>query len=179
MNGFMPRILLYRGKGLIGQFIRWQTRGDYAHAAVQVCPNSMIEAKEGQGVRRTVVGIGEHDAFEVPCMTADQWLGALAFLHEQLGKPYDYLGVLRFISRSPAGGRQSWFCSELVFAAALAAGVRLLERVEPWAVSPHMLSVSPLLRPLSARRGLAMASRQCSDPRIEAFLNSNVIQRHG
>ncbi len=172
---FTPRILLYPGTGIFAALIRLQTRGRFAHAAVQVNASEIIEAAPEHGVRRAPLDLSRpFESFDVPSMTEDDWIVALAFLHEQIGRPYDIIGVLRFITRRPDTGRRSWFCSELVFAAVLAAGTRLLDRVEPWEVSPQVLSLSPLLRNTSGRARLMAAAQQHSDPRIKFFLNASV-----
>ncbi len=150
-------VLLYRGNSWISKAILWQTRGRYSHAAI--LHNSCVyEAREFQGVQKTE-GITLQpdelcDHFHVPTTQAEAD-DILRFLDEQIDKPYDYGMVLRFISRRQQTRRSigKWFCSELVFAAFLHAGIKLLERTEPWEVSPQMLSRSPLLRkPLLAEQ---------------------------
>jgi hypothetical protein len=117
----------------------------------------LIEAREFQGVRRVswkeVMASGERvDLFRVKGLTAEAEKVVLEFLWEQMGKPYDYTMVARFISRRQEERESSgkWFCSELVFAALAKAGVKLLERIEPWAVSPGVLALSPRLEEVQA-----------------------------
>ncbi|MEW6306060.1 MAG: hypothetical protein AB1705_21495 [Verrucomicrobiota bacterium] len=137
---------------MIGRLIRWQTRSPYSHASIVFEGGRVIESREFIGVRQLASlqpQPGERiDLYRVP-LTGDQCEAIRAFLYAQLGKPYDYTSVLRFISRRKASRESGhrWFCSELVFAAFHHAGVRLLDRVEPWAVSPGLLSLSPLLVP--------------------------------
>jgi uncharacterized protein YycO len=71
----------------------------------------------------------------------------LAFLNDQVGKVYDFIALLHFVTRRPeyAWEQEKWFCSELVFAAFAAAGIELLARVPAYKVYPAMLSYSPLL----------------------------------
>ena len=85
------------------------------------------------------------DQFTV-AMTAEQEEHVKAFLGRQVGKPYDLSMVIRFLTRQQETreSKGKWFCSELV-AAALGKAVPVLARIEPWAVSPGMLSYSPLL----------------------------------
>jgi len=79
---------------------------------------------------------------------------ALKFAMAQVGKAYDFTSVLRFISRRQERRTDSgkWFCSELVFAALQKGGVNVLERIQPWAVSPGMLACSPLLLPVGTMK---------------------------
>lgn len=145
-------VALHKGRGWIGKLIQWQTRSIYSHASVLLAgpEGPVIESREFQGVRWL-----EHlDPAEDVDLFAVRPFGCMfdparvrQFLRCQLGKPYDYTMVARFISRrsSPGLSEDRWFCSELVFAAFLSAGIRLLARVEPWAVSPGLLAFSPLL----------------------------------
>lgn len=114
-----------------------------------------VEAREFIGVRaldRLTLAPGETaDCFTIEA-TPEQVEKIDAFVRGQLGKPYDYTMVARFVSRRQASRTESgkWFCSELVFAALLHAGIELLRGTEPWEVSPGLLARSPLLRPISA-----------------------------
>jgi len=68
------------------------------------------------------------------------------FLQRQLGKPYDWLGILGFPLRNWKLERKNrWFCSELVFTAFKQAGVELLKNTHPSEVSPRLFLKSPLL----------------------------------
>lgn len=143
-----PRLLLFRGHGMISSLIRWQTRSEYSHAALLLYDGAtIIEAWQGAGVRKAQVTNWENiDKFEV--ISPVNWPLALAFAERQIGKGYDYLQVLRFVSRRGGKLDYKWFCSELVFAAILAGGVRLLRTEEPWRISPGHLALSPLLEPV-------------------------------
>ena len=145
-----PAILLYRGTSAIDRLIQWQTRSVYSHAAIWQPNGNIIESANGIGVRVRAVPKGisaeEADIFDVPATEA-QWMRAIDFCHAELGCKYDWIGIARFITRRPGGDDNRWFCSELVAAAFVAAGLPLLERIQPWAISPGLLAVSPLLRP--------------------------------
>lgn len=146
-------VALHRGRGFIAKAIQWQTRSVYSHASVIFEESGVvIEAREFKGVRSIlwdeVVASGETvDVFRVKGLVPEAEEAVWEFLQAQLGKPYDYTMVARFITREQAAREESgkWFCSELVFAAFAQAGVKLLERIEPWAVSPGMLRLSTRL----------------------------------
>jgi len=146
------RILLYRGEGPIAALIRWQTRGIYGHMSIQV-GSWVYEANPG-GVTKHLPTDRDRKAhiyeLTVP-LSDDQIIDLGLFLEKQVGKKYDYTMVARFITRRQATRSTSnkWFCSEYIFAALLKIKVALLERVEPWAVSPVIGSYSPLLRRLA------------------------------
>jgi uncharacterized protein YycO len=143
-----PAILLFRGRGLISSLIRWQTRGEYSHAALLMPDGRIIESWQGDGVRiKTLADWVGVDAYTVVGMTDEQWERAFEFARSQLGRGYDYWAIVRFISRDKMPENERWFCSELVFAALAHARVAALARIEPWAVSPGLLNLSPLLVP--------------------------------
>jgi uncharacterized protein YycO len=139
-----PAILLFHGRGLISTLIRWQSRGDYSHAALLMPDGQIVESWQGAGVRVKTLGDWEGiHRYTIPGMTSDQWDDAIAYALAQVGSGYDYLGVLRFITRHPSPANDRWFCSELVYTALRHAGVDLFQRIEPWAVSPGLLAISP------------------------------------
>lgn len=140
------RVLLFRGRGAISTVVRWQTRSVYSHAALLLPDGRILESWQGSGVRiRELSDWSGIDRFRVAGITASQWGRAISFAEDQVGSGYDYISVLRFVSRRNAPENGRWFCSELVAAALQVAGVQLLARVDPAEVSPAMLSWSPLL----------------------------------
>jgi uncharacterized protein YycO len=146
------RVVLFRSRSFISRLIRWQTRSQYSHAAVLTDEGALVESVEGKGVISTAnwQKPAEADVFLVWPMSTDQANTGVGFLSAQIGKPYDWLMVLRFVTRRQASRRSSgkWFCSELVFAAFQKAGIELLRDTEPWEVSPGLLARSPLLKPI-------------------------------
>jgi len=142
-------IALYKGKSWLSKAIRWQTRGEYSHAA-WLCPDGAVyEAWSRGGVVRSKDLSEIHtpgteiDLFSVIVDGADVEM----FLQDQVGKKYDFRSVTGFMTRRPElpQDQDKWFCSELIFAAIAFAGVMLLHRVAPFEVSPKMISWSPRL----------------------------------
>jgi uncharacterized protein YycO len=144
------KIGLYRHTGLIPCAIKWQTRSEYSHGAILFSDGVLIEATWPK-VQRVVNPAPDHkvDWFEIAGLTEDQERTIRCFCESQVGKPYDLTMVVRFVTRRQESRKSTgkWFCSELVFAACQKAGIDLLSRIEPWAVSPELLSLSPLLLP--------------------------------
>ena len=145
-----PRILLFRGRGFISWAIRFQTRSPYSHAAVEISPGTIIESWQGAGVRQKhITDYRNVDAFTINFSpsTSPQYSPKLLieFLQRQIGLRYDYRSVFRFLSRRTAPSNSSFFCSELVFASCLSAGLPLLSRIPPSHVSPGHLALSPYL----------------------------------
>lgn len=141
-------ILLYRGVSLVSRAIRWQTRSEYSHAAWMLPDGSVIEAWRS-GVRHVPSPFVNHspgteiDVYAVDGLTSRQARDVRDFLLAQVGRGYDWLSVLRFVSRRE-GASSRWFCSELVHAALAEAGVELL-RGPSWQFAPGHLAWSPLV----------------------------------
>ena len=146
---------LYKGTSPISRIIRWRTWSDYSHAAwleeTEPYKYEVYEAWQNGGVQHhqdyhssnhkpgTLI-----DLFRVD-MTMDQHFRAIGFLKCEIGKKYDFRGVLKFITRTGGQDQGAWFCSELIMAACLWVDCPLLCRVEPWKVDPGMLRLSPKL----------------------------------
>lgn len=143
-NPYFGQVLLFRGRGLISALIRWQTRGEYSHAAIRVGENEIIEAWT-TGVRlKRITDWKGIDVFQ-PFVPYRAKVLAVSYAAQQIGKKYDFLGVLRFISRRKRNNPNRLFCSELVFGAFAHAGWELLARSKAWEISPDQLKRSPLL----------------------------------
>lgn len=139
--------LLYKGSGFVDKVISWQTRGPYTHLAIRY-KDTIWEAKFGKGViKRKTLDDDRVDTFGVE-LNEWQVQAVVEFLDAQVGKKYDTLMVLRFISRRGASSstQDKWFCSELGFMAAKIAGINLLARTEAWEVHPNLFSRSPFFQ---------------------------------
>jgi uncharacterized protein YycO len=169
----MIQIAAYRGTSFISRLIRWQTRSVYSHIAlrftealrvrvplqygharfVSIAADEVIEAWKG-GVRKAANLSAAHTpgtrvdlfSFKVP-LTEVETMTVAQFACAQLGKPYDYGAIIRFLTREPEDHwhKDKLFCSELAFEACLTAGRNLLERCAAWEMPPRDLPRSPLL----------------------------------
>lgn len=147
-------IALYHGTSFMSRIIRARTWSQYSHCSY-IAPsfNLEIEAWRG-GVTAVTVPFTNHtpgtrvDLFEF--LDTDGVDQAMThFLRQQVGKPYDFPGIIGFVTRRAQGMakfQDRWFCSELVFAAAQHARKDLLARVPAWKVTPAMIAYSPILR---------------------------------
>ena len=80
-------------------------------------------------------------------VTENQKKNIESFLKDQIGKKYDFIGLLAFPFRmKKLAKNKRWFCSELVFEAFLRAGVELLQYTDSHEVSPALFLKSPLLK---------------------------------
>lgn len=142
-------VLLFRGKGIISALIRWQTRGNYSHAAIRLENGDIIESWQGGDHCVRLTSIRDWttiDSFTAE-VTDEQYSKITNFLYGQIGRPYDFLAIARFLTRRSFNqDNGKWFCSELVFAAFQKAGIELFTNTEAWEVSPQLLSRTPLIR---------------------------------
>lgn len=171
----MIQIAAYKGKSFISRMIRLLTYSEYSHIAIRfmvdmeveysgglrvIAAGNVIEAWSG-GVRLAKDISAQHTPgtavdlyeFKTP-LTTDQATYMARFLVSQLGKPYDYPNVLRFVpvvrALLPTPPAYSWnrthvFCSELAIQAGAEAGRPLLERCKAWEVPPRDPPRSPAL----------------------------------
>ena len=148
------KIALFKPSSILDRIICFFSRGKYSHAAIILDDGSVIEAKPFHGVRKVksiydVLDSKESVEVFAVDITTEQTEMVERFLHEQVGKKYDYWMVFGFVIYTDEESRKSrnkWFCSELLFMAFLKAGVELLCRIDPWKVSPTMLSYSPIAK---------------------------------
>jgi uncharacterized protein YycO len=156
------RIALYQGTSFISRAIRWQTRSIYSHAAFLLDDGSVIEAWQPvvrhvepfpgakwdlsalsrQHTPGTKVDILE---FKQP-LTEDENSALTCLAKYDIGTPYDYVGIERFVTRYGGGTDGHLFCSEQVFDRCAQIGRRLLERCDGWEVPPRDIARSPLLQ---------------------------------
>lgn len=155
-------IAAYRGKSLLSRLIEWRTWGDVSHVALADLDRDMI-VEAWQPEVRMVRSLSEgHTAgtvvelYAIPSATDAQLETMFDLAATQVGKPYDYRGVLNFMSRRSRdeepdtvdgyGRIQAWFCSRLVVAYARVAGLQLFAPWVPtWKIDPEMTTMSPLL----------------------------------
>lgn len=171
----MIGVALYRGTSLISKLIRWQSRSVYSHAAlIDLGTNQVWEAWQYVGVQGPH-GAGDFhtpgtqvDVFQiVPALTPAQETLLLHYAKSQVGRRYDYRGVLHFISRRSGGDpRARLFCSEYVHQAFFQAGRPLLARVISDRVAPGHLAWSPLLQFVGSFRTSRLPCPAVSTARI-------------
>jgi uncharacterized protein YycO len=146
-------IAIYRGKSAVSRIIRAFNWSPYSHVAwVDDDDFSVIEAWHRGGVTHVASPNVNHtpgtmvDIFYVTSEQAFQTEIIRQFLKDQVGKKYDFAGILGFIFRATRLQRkQKWFCSELVAEAYATAGLPLL-RIPSYKIYPGMLAASPMLR---------------------------------
>jgi len=145
------RIAQYKGKSLTSKVIKFKTRGVYSHTAIMLDDNKIVEAWQGSNKVRIIKSLsdGHKPGTEVDIYylnaTQSQQVLFVEFVMKQLGKKYDYKGILGFVLNRNIHGQDSWFCSELFMAACDYAGIVILRNTTPWQTSPSLITKSPKL----------------------------------
>lgn len=146
-------IAIYQGKSIISRIIRAFNWSVYSHVAwIDDNDFTVTEAWCRGGVTRVATPSCNHtpgtpvDLFIVPSETLEQTAIIRQFLNDQVGKKYDYAGILGFVFRIKRLHRKhKWFCSELVAEAYATAGLPLMH-LPSFKIYPGMLASSPLLK---------------------------------
>lgn len=143
-------ILLFRGKGLIAQLIKWGTNSQYSHCAVCIDAqaNIMVEAKAGLVRATDIRKEDDYDIYRVKAIFPYDLQKVTDFLVSRLNARYDYLGVfylgfLKLLNKIgiPLQAKcnafqkdKDYFCSELVCEAFREGGVTIVKAI--WIASP-------------------------------------------
>lgn len=146
------RFILVQGTSVVSKLIQWQTRSHWSHSALLFSDGTVIEAREFVGVRKlpyqTWLKENGSTPFEVFTVNAteSQESAMRDYAENQVGKPYDYVAVARFVTRRDYANQpdDKWFCSELTFETIKEGHIELFDRTEGWEVPPHWLARSPL-----------------------------------
>lgn len=145
------RLLFFRGTSWVSEAIKGFHRGDYSHVGLLTPQGSIIESWYKGGVQENLLAHAPHtpgtvvDVYRVreELVYIDHGR-LLGWLRGEVGKGYDWKGVVRFLFRSSRDDKKRWFCSELIAAAFVDQGRPLLF-TEAHLVSPSVLAWSPLL----------------------------------
>ena len=110
------RLAFYKGKGnWLDTLIRWYTRSKYSHVEMVIDGMWYSASLYESRVRRKVIASDDNkwDFVDVEC-EYEQKYAMKAFLDRQLGKSYDYMGVvLSQVLPLEVEDPKKWFCSEL------------------------------------------------------------------
>jgi hypothetical protein len=175
------QIALYKGKSLVSYAIRWVTRSPYSHAAFVFdvaaeaagerlaragvdfgklqwrWEGSVVEAWRGGVKNSPSIGTLHRrgtpvDIFSFsPALRRAEEEHLVEGLVPEIGLPYDYRDVLRFLTRSHGQPGHTRFCSLLVAHLSGQTGRPLFHRTEAWRVPPDWLGRSLGLRFVETR----------------------------
>ena len=122
-----------------GWLIRVFTFSQWNHVSIEI-GGKVYEARGRTGVTQTGAKgyLNKWAKTDTVQIAAPSPVSAVAFLEAQIGKRYDFGGIVALPFRKPWHSRSKWFCSELVAAALIASGLPKM-RVDAYRVTPRDL----------------------------------------
>jgi uncharacterized protein YycO len=113
------------GSGLGSGLIKYYGHGDYSHVDAVLPDGTLLGARNDMlgnvpaGVQiRPADYVGKSKVLRLVLPATDEQAGAFyEFMWEQIGKPYNKMGILAFVVNANWSSVGSWFCSQLVTAA--------------------------------------------------------------
>jgi len=154
-------IAQYRGISTVSWVIRGQTRSLWSHTAPILPDFSVVEAWHKVGVDHVdegdlIINLSKNhkpgtivDLFKIEA-TATQNDDFAAFLLDQVGMPYDFSSVFRFVIHKPASENGKWFCSEVSSFGLNEVKIEIQCRICPSHISPQLHGISPLMIPFKS-----------------------------
>lgn len=129
-----------------GDLVKLCTWSWAPHADFVLPDGSLLGARPSCGVAIVARAPARRmERFEVDAPDA-----VLAAARSQVGRPYDWAGVLGVALHRDWREADSWFCSELIAWAFAQAGRPILRSDTVNRITPRDLLLSPLLRPVAA-----------------------------
>lgn len=142
------------GRGLASQLIQLATWSWVSHVDFELPDGRVLGAVPGKGVCIRDIEIDDHRVERYGVKVPFGLYGhPLDWAAGQIGKPYDWAGILGYGLRRNWQEKDAWFCSELVAWAFQGAGHPILRAKDVWRITPRDLLLSPYLIPLSASTG--------------------------
>lgn len=137
------QVVFTRSHAIGSLLLRTALWSPWSHCAI-VDGEEVIEAAAFGGVRVRPLADMLADATKTAILTLPgDPQKVIAAVRSQIGKPYDWSGVLGLGFRRRWQDDDAWFCSELVAWAFAEAGAPLF-RTQPWRITPRDLYI-PLL----------------------------------
>jgi len=157
--------------GPVSSIIRFFTWSTISHVDF-VVPNGLLGAREmGVKIRPWGTGNPTRDIIAHVDCTDEQAQAVYKFAYEQIGKPYNYLGIVGIVIRHDFPSKNRWFCSELVIAAFQSAGIPLVNINQVGRVSPEMLLESPFV---IVDEGLALNGTTGYGPKVDKIIQAKI-----
>ncbi len=128
-----------RRRKLGSVLLRTALWSSWSHCGIVTPEDTVIEAAAFHGVRERPLAqfLADVSRYSVKTIALPDDARAIAFARAQIGKPYDWAGVIGLgLRRDDWQADSAWFCSELVEAAA-AAGRRQRFVAQVWRVTPQ------------------------------------------
>lgn len=142
----MIRIEFSRSSTVFARLVQGATWSRWSHVAI-------VHPHWNSRILSSVIGAGVgFEKAAPPWQRQRFWVDAppevFDYAESQIGKPYDLMGAIGIALHRDWRSDDSWFCSELVAWAFEKAGVPLLRTDNIDRITPGMLALSPLLKPL-------------------------------
>lgn len=136
----MVKLIFSTSDDLVSRAIRLYTWGDWSHVGVLLPDNTVIDSTltyKGVSQRSLEQFQSEDSKWEI---IEHQGLSEelIGFMKQQIGKPYDFTGILGLPFRKDWENDDRWFCSELIAWAAKQAGTPIINK-DAWRVTPQDL----------------------------------------
>jgi uncharacterized protein YycO len=129
------------------KFIRLMTWSEYSHVDIVLPDGTLLGARMVNGVQirpADYCNFSRVDIYETIVPVNDTLI--YDFARSQVGKPYDWKGIINIGLERNWQEPDSWFCSELAAWCFTQAGTPLLSVGEQYyRVTPRDLTISPLL----------------------------------
>lgn len=148
------QIAAYIGRSLTSRAIQLFTRAGFngpSHVAIRDTRTGLVYEAWEPHVVRILPHLGQDHA---PGTRVDlyDWILApadadkvLAFCASQVGRKYDFLGILGFLTKRARDNYDKWFCSEMVVAAGNLTRNPIVMRTNPRNAAPVHVCWSPAL----------------------------------
>ncbi len=145
-------IVFSRDNSLVSKIIRLRTLSQWSHVGILSGYHRGVHLVISARWKGVVEDILEYDwpktrqVLRVRGITEAEVRTIVGFCKMQLGKRYDFCGLLDFLTFQKHQSDDRWFCSELVYAALRYAGIDIFRgRKDRAFVSPGDIYENPLL----------------------------------
>jgi uncharacterized protein YycO len=139
----MVKLRLSASNSMVSRAIKLLTWSDYSHVDFVLDSGDYLGSVPGKGV---IVHRQKEPLEHFYHIDASYDTITNAALN-QLGKPYDYTGIVGFLFNRDWQKTDSWFCSELV-AASINKEIALFD-AESFRITPRDISIHPLVHRIS------------------------------
>jgi hypothetical protein len=144
-------IVAYESKSIFGKLIRYWTRHEFSHVEVmrqnpeKDSLTSTIGALELKGVVWSDINEkkGKYEIFEIT-LTKEEYKLFWQYIYANLGKGYDYLGILGFVFTKFKENPNRFYCSELIYKALLHAKVNYWNEPQKYMPPGVLVSVAQI-----------------------------------
>lgn len=139
----MIQVIYSTGPHLGSVLLRTALFSEWSHCGLIMPDGQVIEASAKHGVCETPRRkFTEHDRWAIQNCPVPDAAAAYAAARAQLGKGYDWLGLLGLAATRQWQRDDDWFCSELVQHCKVAGGLSDI-RYDKWRVTPRDLWIQP------------------------------------